>query len=53
MSKDESELALYNMSTRDWDQIGGSQALQMRQAIRIAKGEAAPGIVTAPVILGQ
>ena len=50
MTKDESELALYNMNTKSWDQLGGSRALEMRQAIRIAKGEAAPAMVMAPVI---
>jgi len=50
MTKDESELALYNMDTKSWDPIDGGRALEMRQAIRIAKGEAAPGMVMAPVI---
>ncbi len=53
MTKDESELARYNMETGSWDALSGSEALAMRQAIRIAKGEAAPQIVMAPVIVGQ
>jgi len=49
MTKDESEIARYNIETGDWDPVDGGQALQLRQAIRIAKGEAAPDIVYAPV----
>jgi len=51
VSKDESDVAKYNLETGEWDQLKDVNALNMRQAIRIAKGEAAPGIVYAPVII--
>ncbi|RKQ70876.1 uncharacterized protein DUF3450 [Litorimonas taeanensis] len=50
VTKDETEVAKYNLATKSWDVLGGADALAMRQAIRIAKGEAAPAIVYAPVI---
>mgnify|MGYP000064402930 CR=1 FL=1 len=53
MSKDESEVARYNMESGGWDQLGGGQALSVRKAIRVAKGEAAPDIVFAPITAGQ
>ena len=49
MTKDESEIRRYNMETGDWDELSTSEGLSMRQAIRIAKGESAPSMVTAPV----
>ena len=49
MTKDETEIARYNTANKDWETLSGADALQMRQAIRIAKGEAAPGIVYAPI----
>ena len=50
MSKDESELARYNLNSGSWEPISGDNALSMRKAIRVAKGEAAPDIVYAPVV---
>lgn len=49
MTKDESEIARYNMETGAWDPLSTGESLAMRQAIRIAKGESAPEMVTAPV----
>jgi len=49
ITKDETEVARYNLEGRSWDVLGGADALQMRQAIRVAKGEAAPDIVYAPI----
>ncbi len=49
MTKDENEIARYNMDTKSWDVLDKSQSLAMRQAIRIAKGESAPSMVMAPV----
>ncbi len=49
MAKDESEIGRYNMKTDTWEPVDGSEALSIRRAIRIAKGEAAPGLVMAPV----
>ncbi len=53
VSKDEAELARYDLASKSWETLTGGDAIQMRQAIRIAKGEAAPGIVYAPVVVGN
>lgn len=53
MTKDESEVARYNTEDGSWEQLGGGQALDVRKAIRVAKGEAAPDIVYAPVSVSQ
>lgn len=51
VTKDETEVAKYNLETSSWDVLAGADALALRQVIRIAKGEAAPGIVYAPVTI--
>jgi len=51
VTKDEAEIAKYNLDDDGWQVLTGADALAMRQAIRIAKGEAAPGIVYAPVTI--
>ena len=53
MSKDESEIGRYNLETRSWDALSGADAIALRQAVRISKGEAAPNIVYAPVSVGN
>jgi len=53
VSKDESEIAVYDLEAGDWRNLEGANAIQLRQAIRIAKGEAAPGLVFAPVLTGN
>jgi hypothetical protein len=53
ISKDESEIARYNLSTRSWDVLDGAEALALRKAIRVANGEAAPEVVFAPVVVGN
>ncbi len=56
ISKDESDIAIYKLAadgTGEWSALSGADGIQMRQAIRIAKGEAAPGLVFAPVLAGQ
>lgn len=49
MTKDESEVGRYNLDTKSWDVVSGADALALRKAIRISKGEAAPDVVFAPV----
>lgn len=49
MTKDSSEVGRYNMETGQFDLLDGVDALKVVKAIRIAKGEAAPDMVTAPV----
>ncbi len=53
ITKDESEIAIYNLGSKSWDTLEGADAIQLRQAIRIAKGESAPGLVFAPVLASQ
>ena len=50
VTKDESEIAVYDLGNKAWKVLGDADAIQLRQAIRIAKGEAAPGLVFAPVM---
>ena len=49
MTKDESEVGRYNIDTKQWEDVSGADALALRKAIRISKGEAAPDVVFAPV----
>ena len=49
VTKDESEIARYNLESGGWDVLSDADAIQMRQATRISKGEAAPGLIYAPV----
>ncbi len=50
MTKDESEIAYYDRITKSWEPVNGNRALEIRQAIRVAKGEAAPKLVMAPLV---
>ena len=53
ISKDETEIARYNLETKSWDPIDSNQAIPLRKAIRIAKGESAPDLVFAPIVVGN
>jgi hypothetical protein len=53
MTKDESEVGRYNLETSSWDVLKGADALALRKAIRISKGEAAPDVVFAPVTVSN
>ena len=53
MTKDETEVARYNTESKSWEILSGADALEMRQAIRVSRGEAAPAIVYAPVSVGN
>lgn len=53
MTKDETEVARYNTESKSWETLSGADALEMRQAIRVSRGEAAPAIVYAPVSVGN
>ncbi|MDB2438444.1 DUF3450 domain-containing protein [Hellea sp.] len=53
MTKDESEVGRYNLDTKSWDILNGADALALRKAIRISRGEAAPDVVFAPVAVGN
>jgi len=53
MTKDESEVGRYNLDTQSWDVVTGADALALRKAIRISRGEAAPDVVFAPVTVSN
>ena len=50
MTKDEAEIAYYDIGSKTWKPVSSKQALEVRQAIRVAKGEAAPKLVMAPLV---
>ena len=50
MTKDQGEVATYDLASGEWRQLDGGEAARMRQAIRVANEEAAPEVVYAPVI---
>ena len=50
VTKDESEVAVYDLASGEWRPLSGGDAVRMRQAIRVANAEAAPSLVYAPVI---
>ncbi len=50
---DGSEVLRYNPETKAWDQVTGGAALEIKRAVRIAQGEAAPGVVEAPVLIAN
>ena len=49
MSKDESEIARYDMASKSWEPLPASDAMKIRRSIRIALKEAAPAVIVAPV----
>lgn len=49
MTKDETDLGYYDMDSKTWKSVDAGKALQIRQALRIANGEASPMIVFAPM----
>ena len=49
MTKDGSEIGYYDMGSKTWKPVDNSHALEIRQAMRIAGGKAAPDVVYAPV----
>jgi len=46
---DSSEGYLYNKETKAWDKLSSGDILGIRKAIRISRGESAPGTVRGPV----
>ena len=49
MTKDGNEIGYYDMKSKSWKPVDQSHALEIRQAMRIAGGKAAPDVVYAPV----
>ncbi len=50
---DSSQVLQYNPTTKAWDEVGGSRALDFLQAVKMAKGEAAVNVVRAPVYIAE
>jgi len=53
VSADGLQALRYNNETKEWDALPATRALEVRRGIRIAKGESAPGVVSAPVIVAN
>lgn len=53
MTKDESEIAFYDLGSKSWKPLEGNRRLEVRQAIRIAKNESAPDLVMAPLVAAK
>ena len=50
---DSSEGYRYNKDTGDWDRLEGGEIIGIRRAVRIARGESAPGVVRGPVAVAE
>ena len=50
VTKDESEVAVYDMASNSWTPVSGADSIALRQAIRVANEEAAPAIIYAPIV---
>jgi len=48
---DSSEAWRYDNEAKDWVELSGGDVLEVRRAVRIARGQSAPGVVAAPVNL--
>lgn len=53
MTKDESEISRYDLASGEWKQVEGNIALEIRQAIRMARGEARMDMIRVPVKIDQ
>lgn len=51
MMADGSEVLRYDADSKSWVEMSGTRALDVRRAIKQAKGEAAPAVVEAPVVV--
>ncbi|PHR59152.1 MAG: hypothetical protein COA43_09890 [Robiginitomaculum sp.] len=49
LNNDNSSPLRFDLATREWMALKGSEATEVRHAMRISYGEVAPGVVTAPV----
>lgn len=48
---DSSQAWRYDKEAKDWEQLAGADILEVRRAVRIARGQSAPGVLAAPVNL--
>jgi hypothetical protein len=50
---DSSEAWRYSKELKDWEQLDGADVLEVRRAVRIARGQSAPGVLAAPIDLSN
>ena len=50
---DSSEAWSYDKDQKAWVELSGAEVLNARRSVRIAKGESAPGVITAPILLKE
>lgn len=50
---DSSEAWKYDKDSKAWVELSGAEVLNARRSVRIAKGESAPGVITAPISLQE
>lgn len=50
---DSSEAWRYDKEAKDWVELSGSDIIGVRRSVRIARGQSAPGVVAAPVMLAE
>ena len=48
---DSSQAWRYDKEAKDWEQLAGADVLEVRRAVRIARGQSAPGVLAAPISL--
>ncbi len=53
MQNDGSEVYRYNPASKEWTEMTGSRALDVRRAMKMAKGEAPPAVLQAPIYLAN
>lgn len=53
MQADESEVLRYDAGSKTWVTMSGSKALDIRRAMKMARGESAPTVVQAPIYLAN
>lgn len=53
MTADGGEILRYDPTSKAWEVLSGSRALDVRRAMKMAKGEAAPTVVEAPIYLAN
>ena len=51
LEQDSSEGYRYNQDTKEWDKLPSGDIIGIRKAVRISRGESAPGTLTGPVTL--
>lgn len=48
---DSSQAMRYDKEAKDWVELSGADVLDVRRGVRIARGQSAPGVLSAPVVL--